>query len=200
MSQKKPPRRVPRTGWKLPPHCLTCEAENRFEERSVPCIQEIRGEEVHYQGGKWVCAECDAAFLSPEQATQGVKIAVETYQREHGLLTAEQIRDGRKSKKLSTKELAKGTKLGVATIKRLEAGTTVQQPSTNRLLHVFLSEGSKTSDYELTFCWHTEAAACPSGRSPWQKDAAWNTREPWSPSQMESFLEAADSNELALAV
>lgn len=200
MSQKKPPRRVPRTGWKLPPRCLTCEAENRFEERSVPCIQEIRGEEVHYQGPKWVCAECGAAFMSPEQATQGVKIAVETYQRKHSLLTAEQIREGRKSKNLSTKELAKGTKLGVATIKRLEAGTTVQQPSTNRLLQVFLSDGAELPDYEFTFDWPAEPAVCHSGPSPWEKGAAWNLKDPWSASVMNSFCEAADSNELALAV
>ncbi|MGD9419407.1 MAG: type II TA system antitoxin MqsA family protein [Verrucomicrobiota bacterium JB025] len=191
MSQKKPPRKVPRTGWKLPPCCLSCEAENSFEERTVPCVQEIRGEDVHYKGPKWVCKECGAAFMSPAQATQGVKLAVKAYQVNHGLMTAAEISEGRKRMGLSSQDLADETDLGVATIKRLEAGTTVQRKTTNKILLRTLAENDVLPDYEIAIEIPGIGRPCAFFPSPcpWEDERPWNQNS-WSWSSQ--FRESQD--------
>jgi len=103
-------------------------------EVMVSGLQLIHGTEIRCDVPKYVCGNCEAAFMSPEQATRGVKLAVAEYQQAHGLLTAEKLKAYRKQRGLRTAELAQRSKLGEATIKRLEAGLTVQTPGTNRLL------------------------------------------------------------------
>jgi hypothetical protein len=81
---KKAPRKVPRNAWKLPPCCLSCKAEDSYELQTASATQEIRGEEVRYSAQKYICTECEATLMSPEQTTQGVKNAVAAYQLKHG--------------------------------------------------------------------------------------------------------------------
>lgn len=81
----KPPRNIPRTGWKLPSHCLGCNAADSFYIQLVKSSQMIHGEETSYQTKKYVCHHCGASVLSPDQISQGVKDAVLAYQRSVGL-------------------------------------------------------------------------------------------------------------------
>lgn len=183
---------------------MNCEAKNSFEQRSVPCIQDIRGEEVHYQGPKWVCTECEAAFMSPEQATLGVKAAVETYQSKHGFLIARKIRDDRTACGLSVAELASDANVGVATIKRLEAGTTVQQASTDTLIRKALENHGIPGfsiETEVVLLIDSDWIA-DTLKQRWNPETPWNKENPWSDDPPEDQPEpptAADSKELALA-
>ncbi len=196
----KPPRRRIRGVWNVPSTCPGCAREHTLTERPMPSAQLIRGEEIHCDVKKWVCAQCGAAFMSPAQATDGVRVAVSTYQRKHGLLTADEIRAGRRKFDLSVSELAQAADLGEATVKRLEAGTTVQRASTNRLLLTILSEERELPHCSFTLDCPDVADLCLPVRCPWNDEEPWNNPSPWSTLVIGTCFEPADSNELALAV
>ena len=128
-NQIKEPRKVPRTGWKLPSHCLGCDTADSFDLQLVRSSQLIRGEETSYQTKKYVCTSCGAAVISPAQITQGVKDAIVAYQRKHDRLIGSTIADARKSAGLTSAEFAREAGCGQATIKRVEAGLTILSPS-----------------------------------------------------------------------
>lgn len=198
----KPPRRKNRGNWSVPAVCPGCSKEGMLEERMIRATQWIRDEEIECDVKKWVCAGCSAAFMSPKQATEAVKRAIAIYQMKHGLLTADEIREGRKKKRLSVEELAHEADLGVATIKRLEAGSTVQRPGTNTLLlTVFNEEHEILPDYQISLDAKDFASACSDMFSKWTDQESWNTADPWSASanQDATCLLAADSNTLALS-
>ncbi len=168
----------------------------------VNAVQLIRDEEIECDVKKWVCMGCNAAFMSPAQASDAVKRAISIFQMKHGLLTADQIRAGRKSKGLTVSELADASDLGVATIKRLEAGTTVQRASTNKLLlTVFSQEDEELPDYQILIHSKNIAVACSITLSKWNSEVPWNTPDPWNSQLLidgTTFC-ADDSNEFALA-
>lgn len=132
--RKRPPQRFPRNAWKLPPCCLGCEAEDSFKLGPVTTVQDIRGEEIHYETEKYVCQECGAALMSPAQTTRSVKNAVAAYQRKHGYLTGEAVATARKKAGMSSKDFAEAAGCGLATIKRVEAGITVLSPGNEKLI------------------------------------------------------------------
>ncbi len=140
--------------------------------------------------------------MSPKQATDAVKRAVAVFQVKHGLLTAEKIREGRRNKGLSVSELADEAVLGVATIKRLEAGTTVQRSGTNTLLlTVFCHEDEELPDYKMSLDCKDFASVCSAAFAKWRDEEPWNSPDPWEGQSVAmQTLFAADSNELALAV
>ena len=141
IKRTKPPRRQHRGTGSLPTHCPGCHKSECLAEKAVAMTQLINGEEITCDAPKWVCSECEAAFMSPTQATQAVKIAVACYQVKHDLLTAEAIKKLRKKRDWSVEELAGKSHLGVATIKRIEAGVHVQNQSSNQLLDNAFSNG-----------------------------------------------------------
>lgn len=148
---------------------------------------------------KWVCAECQTVFMSPSQATESVKLAVTAYQQKHALLTADEIRNGRHRMGLGVSDFAHAADLGEATVKRLEAGTTVQQPSTNRLLLTILSEEQELPDYTISMNCSDFANLCLPVPSYWNDEEPWNEQKPWKNEKTYMDFSAADSNELALA-
>ena len=134
----KPPRRANRGLWTLPSSCPGCDKEGTLTEKEVETEQLIRDEDVRCDVLQWVCSDCGAEFMSPDQVTNAVKRAVGTYQKKHGLLTADQILEGRNAAGLSASELAENAELGEAIIKRLEAGVAVQQPDANMRIRAAL--------------------------------------------------------------
>ncbi|MCF7733111.1 MAG: hypothetical protein K9N23_15585 [Akkermansiaceae bacterium] len=185
--------------WSVPANCPGCSKEGTLTEHLMPTCQLIRGEEIHCQVPKWVCAHCGAAFMSPAQATAGVRIAVTAYQREHGLLTAEDIQVGRHRLGLRVAELAEEAEIGEATIKRLEAGTTVQRHGTNRLLLNILSDETELPDYQITMDFPDFPTLCLPLPSPWEDDKPWNNPGPWA-AQASLGAYAFNPKEFALAV
>ena len=165
----------------------------------MPAVQLIRDEEIHCDVMKWVCAECGAAFMSPAQATEAVKRAVTAYQEKHGLLTADQIRNGRHRLALSVSELASKADLGEATVKRLEAGTTVQRAGTNTLLLTILSGEPELPDYRISLSCSDFTTQCQPLNCPWNDDKAWNNPNPWSDLESGASFNSANYCELALA-
>ncbi len=182
--------------------CPGCSREGTIKEQWMPTVQLIRDEEIKCDVKKWTCSECGAAFMSPTQATEAVKQAVAICQKKHGLLTADQIREGRRKKGLSVGDLAVVAKLGVATIKRLEAGTTIQRLSTNTLLLTVLAEeNDDLPDYHTSIESELISGDDSAVPSQWKDEASWNTPDPWGNQQVaiDSMLSAIDSKDLALA-
>ncbi|MCX6865342.1 MAG: hypothetical protein NTV46_03840 [Verrucomicrobia bacterium] len=189
----KPPQRKNRDNWSLPASCPCCAKANTLEERIVASTQLIRGEDTQCQVKKWVCAECGAAFMSPTQATEAVKVAVTAYQQNHSLLTANEIRNQRQARGISASELAHKAKIGEATVKRLEAGTTVQQTSTNELLSLIFAEELELPEYQVVF----ESEDCSDSYMPTSDADLDSDSNLWSMTGYHS--NAANSNELSLA-
>lgn len=175
----KPPRRANRGIWTVPSSCPGCDKEGSLTEKAVETEQLIREEDIRCDVLQWVCSDCGAQFMSPEQATNGVKRAVEAYQKKHRLLTAGEIREGRKAAGLSAVELAEKAEIGEATIKRLEAGVTVQQASTNKLLKAALETRKEAADYKIDIVFHSFVHCVKVEQSFWAENAHWNADRPW---------------------
>jgi putative zinc finger/helix-turn-helix YgiT family protein len=158
----------------------------------VPATQLIRGEEVRYNAPKFVCSACEAAFMSPAQATEGVRLAVAAYQRKHGLLTADEIRQGRRHLDIDTAELAVRAHIGEATVKRLEAGTTVQQASTNRLLVDVFKVPAELADYSVFFDLNGAGEPCAAESDPWEDGNQWNNPDSWLEAENAKYANSAE--------
>ena len=194
---QKPPRRANRGLWTAPSSCPGCGKKGTLCEKAVPSVQVVREEEVRCDVIKWVCGDCGAQFMSPEQATNAVKRAVEAYQTKHGLLTANEIREGRKNAGLSAGELADKAEIGEATIKRLEAGVTVQQASTNKLLKEALETRQEAADYTIYFVISASVECSKTTPSYWDEDAQWGARKPWQgDSRHSNYAEFSENEDL----
>jgi hypothetical protein len=73
-------------------------------------------------------------ILGPEEADEAVRATVSAFRSKHGLLTPEDLKNARQVAGWSQSDLAERTSLGIATIKRLEGGTTVQTEANDQLL------------------------------------------------------------------
>lgn len=200
----RPPRRTKRGNWKLPARCSQCGIEGRLEQLDLDAAQLVRGAEINCAVPKWVCKNCNAAFQSPDQATTGVKLAIREYQKQHNLLTADEIIAGRKKLGLNAAAFGLRANLGEATIKRLEAGTTVQQPGTDALIRDLL-ENCPQPGYMIETGAFLLVNSNYLGKDLdllWSLETAWNAVNSWrdgSSEDLSKLLSAADSNELALA-
>lgn len=168
----KPPKRSSVGNWKLPEYCSCCDAKNSTVVLTLPSIQEIKGEEVTCEVPKYQCTECKATFMSPAQATEGVKLAVAAYQLKHGLLTAKQIKDARK-KHIISSAAKLATLIGSvspATLKRIEAGVHVQDKSTDVAIRQAIDEISKDKQgYFVLFTSHYKIFRGISTKEPKKK-------------------------------
>lgn len=183
----------------VPGCCPGCARTGALAVRLVPTTQEICGEEIVADVEKWACGNCGASFMSPAQATEAVKRAVRTYQVKHGLFTADEIRAGRQRLGISVGELADASEIGEATVKRLEAGTTVQRAGTNKLLQMILHEEAVLPDYKIDLNCTDVAGLCLPPQSQWDDEKPWNGSNGWDDLVSSILSTAADSNELALA-
>lgn len=96
------------------------EIEKRHSEESVL----IKGEQVKYDSTYYFCCNADeeqCEFMDPKMSNDNLLRARNTYRRNHGLLTSDEIVDIRKAYGLSQVELANLLGWGEATISRYES-------------------------------------------------------------------------------
>lgn len=199
-----PPKR--RLGqWKAPEHCPGCDRADTFGVAEIPSVQIMQGEELAYTTEKYACASCGAEWMSPAQATAGVAKAVSVFQKKHGLLTAKEVRARRSEIDWTQEDLARESGVSIATVKRLESGVHVIGKLYNDTLSAALAEalaGTMEPDYEFTIeCTDFTSAYLPVPSS-WNDEEPWNNPSPWTSQIIGdcSYADAADSNQLALAV
>jgi hypothetical protein len=126
MSSERPkPTKRTLGAWKLSTSCPGCDRADTISVGLRPSVQVIQGTEISCRVEKWHCSECGAEWMSPDQATVAVAIAVRILQERSGLLTADACRAGRRARGWTQNELAAASEVGIATIKRLESGVHV---------------------------------------------------------------------------
>lgn len=120
--------------WKPPTECVACGSESGFAHKLVHSEKVVHGETFAVEHHCHECRDCGFRFLGPDEMDEAVRAAVAAYQKQHELLTAQELRDLRKKMKWSQADLASYSGLGIATIKRLELGCTVQTKTNNAAL------------------------------------------------------------------
>jgi putative zinc finger/helix-turn-helix YgiT family protein len=120
--------------WHLPPECIACGAEDAHVKARTTTEKVCHGEIFQVEHAHWKCQQCGVGVLGPDEAAEVGHATVAAYQRAHGLLTAADLINARRVTHWSQSDLAERTSLGVATIKRLESGTTVQTEANDQLL------------------------------------------------------------------
>jgi putative zinc finger/helix-turn-helix YgiT family protein len=120
--------------WQPPGECLACGSESGLLHHCVSSEKVVHGETFHVSHQGYECRDCGFTFLGPDEMDEAVRAAVTAYQKQHELLTAQELRDLRKKMKWSQADLARYSGLGIATIKRLELGCNVQTKANNAAL------------------------------------------------------------------
>jgi putative zinc finger/helix-turn-helix YgiT family protein len=90
----------------------------------------FRGEHINVYAEYYQCPECDLEFATVEQTASAQKAIADAYRKKIGLLTSEDIKQGRANLGISQEQLAKRISVGIASIKRWE-GTQIQSKAMN---------------------------------------------------------------------
>lgn len=99
----------------------------------------FRGVDVAYQTEAFVCRECGLEVANVKQAGATQRAISDAYRKAKGLLTGEEIKEGRKRLGLSQKDLADIMSVGIASVKRWEAGI-IQSQSMDHILRLTLNK------------------------------------------------------------
>lgn len=135
-------KKRPRVAQQLPEVCLECGNLQGYLRQEITSQIEFKGEVLEVAYERFECSECGASVMSDEQLTVRQKHLVELYQQRHGLLTAQAlIALRRHAGYASQAEFADALPgVGLATIKRIEAGQHVQDISTDSCMRVALAQ------------------------------------------------------------
>lgn len=103
--------------------------------RTAEVTGEVRGEKLTVEVEATVCDRCGFQVLTEEQsAAYTVKIS-DAYREQHGLLTSLQLKRIRERLGMTQKEFAKYLKVGIASVKRWEAGL-IQDEAMDELIRL----------------------------------------------------------------
>jgi putative zinc finger/helix-turn-helix YgiT family protein len=97
----------------------------------------FRGVNINFQVEHYVCTVCGVEGGSIDQATATQRAIADAYRKAVGLLTGEEIRQGRKKLNLTQTDLTNRMHVGIASIKRWEGGL-IQSRSMDRALRLAL--------------------------------------------------------------
>ena len=97
----------------------------------------VNGESVAVPSAKHLrCPKCDEVVLRFQDATRLQEDAIAIYRKQHGLLSADEIRAIRERFELTQAELARLLHLGANTVSRWESGRNVQSAAMDMLLRL----------------------------------------------------------------
>jgi HTH-type transcriptional regulator/antitoxin MqsA len=134
----KPDRKVStaRRGRILPADaCPSCGTIMR-EKRGALSVH-VNGEEVTVEGASHLrCPKCHEVVLRFQEAKRLHEDATALYRREHGLLSADDLRAIRDRFGLKQADLARLLRLGANTVSRWESGRNVQTAAMDMLLRL----------------------------------------------------------------
>lgn len=115
--------------------CSNCERETQLELVTKEEVIQVRSKPIRVEIQYSRCVQCGDEVLDPSLNMDPFDLAYREYRKEYGFLQPEEIREWRKSNKLTQGELAKLLGLGGATISRYENGA-LQEPSHEKLLRL----------------------------------------------------------------
>jgi len=114
--------------------CFCC-ANGHLHKNRTQVSGEVRGEPFTVETEAMVCDRCGFQVLTEEQSAAYTAAISDAYRRKHGLLTSEDLREARKQLGLSQVQFAKYLKVGVASVKRWEAGL-IQDQALDELIRL----------------------------------------------------------------
>lgn len=106
----------------------------------------LKGMDISYQAEVYVCPECGLEAGTVDQASEIQKAISDAYRKEVGLLTGEEIRKSREDFELTQQALANEMTVGIASIKRWEAGA-IQSRSMDKALRSVFWNRQRKNDY-----------------------------------------------------
>lgn len=154
--------------WQLPELCIVCGAEGSYSRKLTSTSKILRGQEFTVQHHHWECSECKVGILGDVESDEAMAATVAAYQASNGLLTAATLRAGRALRGWTQSVIAEKARLGIATIKRIELGLTLQTQSNDQALREAL-DWAIAGDYTFTegICFQAN-----------QLDESWNHDPP----------------------
>lgn len=114
--------------------CLQCD-KGKLTSKTAEVAGEVRGEKFTVRSEAMVCNRCGFQALSDEQSAAYTVAISDAYRQNHGLLTSKELKDIRKRLGLSQRVFARFLKVGVASVKRWEAGL-IQDEAHDQLIRL----------------------------------------------------------------
>jgi putative zinc finger/helix-turn-helix YgiT family protein len=114
--------------------CFQC-GKARLINKETEIVGEVRGESVKVRMEALVCGRCGFQAFDDEQSKAYTIASADAYRRAHGLLTTVELRRLREKLNLSQQGFAHFLKVGIASIKRWEAGL-VQDEAMDELIRL----------------------------------------------------------------
>jgi putative zinc finger/helix-turn-helix YgiT family protein len=105
----------------------------------------FRGRLVKYRPGHFVCPSCGLVADDWKLAASNQKALSDAFRRMVGLLSGEEIVEGRKKLDWNQEQLAKAANVGIASVKRWEGGL-IQTKSMDAILRSVLTEKEARKD------------------------------------------------------
>ena len=95
--------------------CTNCERETDFKRviKEEPFV--VKGEQYNVKIEYSKCKKCGDEVLDPNLGTDPFVLAYREYRKAHGLLQSEEIKDWRKSLRLTQAEVSKLLGIGIVT-------------------------------------------------------------------------------------
>lgn len=114
--------------------CFQC-SKGKLVKKLAPVSGSLRGEPYSVHVESLVCTACGDISLTETQASAYNIALADAYRSAHGLLTTTEIRAARERLGLTQQTLADRLKVGIASVKRWEAGA-VQDESSDQLIRL----------------------------------------------------------------
>lgn len=96
---------------------------------------EVRGDKFTVRVEAMVCPKCGFQILTEEQSAAYTIAIADAYRTAHGLLTTDELKDARTRMRMSQRELARFLRVGIASVKRWEAGL-IQDEAMDQLIRL----------------------------------------------------------------
>lgn len=125
----------------------------KMELKRVPREVTFRGISVKYRPEHYVCRSCGLVADDWKLAASNQKALADAYRRTVGLLSSEEIVEGRKKLGWNQEQLAKAASVGIASVKRWEGGLIQTKPMDTILRSVLTGKETCKDSYTGNRSW-----------------------------------------------
>lgn len=141
--------------------CYSC-GKGKLAPKTAKITGEVRGEQFSVYCEAMVCGHCGFQVLSDEQSAAYTVAISDAYRRQYGLLTSEELKATRGRLRMSLQKFAKFVGVGLASVKRWEAGL-IQDEAHDLLIRLRTDPNAAQQNMrEIEECLGTESAIMPS--------------------------------------
>ena len=114
--------------------CFQC-GKGKMTSKVTDMTARVRGEAIPVKAEATVCNKCGFQVMSDDQSAAYTIASADAFREKHGLLTSAEMKELRGRLGMSQLTFAKFLKVGVASLKRWEAGL-VQDEAMDELIRV----------------------------------------------------------------